>query len=61
MLPARRNDFATIRRWIAEEILPSTKLGGARIVAMVDLEAVLSPSKRMIRDASEQYDTESEI
>lgn len=34
----------TIRRWIADEILPSTKLRGARIVATADLEAVLCSS-----------------
>ena len=28
----------TIRRWIADEIIPSTKLGGARLVARADLE-----------------------
>jgi excisionase family DNA binding protein len=28
----------TARRWIADEILPSTKLGGARLVARADLE-----------------------
>ena len=32
----------TIRRWIAKEILPSTKLGGARFVAATDLKAALS-------------------
>jgi excisionase family DNA binding protein len=35
----------TIRRWIAEEIIPSVKLGGARLVAKADLQrALLSPS-----------------
>jgi excisionase family DNA binding protein len=33
----------TIRRWIADEIIPSTKLGGARLVAMADLYRLLSP------------------
>jgi excisionase family DNA binding protein len=28
----------TVRRWIADEIIPSTKLGGARLVARADLE-----------------------
>ena len=32
----------TIRRWITEGILHSTKLGGARLVAMADLKAALS-------------------
>jgi|SoiMethySBSTD1v2_1073268.scaffolds.fasta_scaffold696279_2 excisionase family DNA binding protein len=34
----------TIRRWIADEILPSIKLGGARLVARADLDRLLSPS-----------------
>jgi excisionase family DNA binding protein len=33
----------TIRRWIANKILPSTKLGGARLVARADLDGLLSP------------------
>ena len=28
----------TVRRWIADEIIPSVKLGGARLVARADLE-----------------------
>ena len=31
----------TVRRWIADEIIPSTKLGGARLVAKADLERQL--------------------
>jgi excisionase family DNA binding protein len=31
----------TVRRWIADEIIPSTKLGGARLVARADLERLL--------------------
>ena len=53
----------TIRRWIADEILPSAKLRGARIVAMADLEAVLSASHDTIQEApddEEEYDEESE-
>ena len=34
----------TVRRWIADEIIPSTKLGGARLVARADLERLLSVS-----------------
>jgi excisionase family DNA binding protein len=34
----------TVRRWIAEEVIPSTKLGGARLVAKADLERRLCPS-----------------
>jgi excisionase family DNA binding protein len=33
----------TVRRWIKDEVLPSTKLGGTRLVATADLEAVLMP------------------
>ena len=34
----------TVRRWIAEEILPSVKLGGARLVPRKGLERLLSPA-----------------
>jgi excisionase family DNA binding protein len=34
----------TVRRWIAEEILPSVKVGGTRLVARKDLERVLFPA-----------------
>jgi excisionase family DNA binding protein len=34
----------TVRRWIAEEILPSVKVRGARLVARKDLEQVLFPA-----------------
>lgn len=40
----------TVRRWIAEEILPSTKLRGARIVDTADLETVLCGSCGTSRD-----------
>jgi excisionase family DNA binding protein len=32
----------TVRRWIATEMLPSVKIGGARLVAKADLERLLS-------------------
>lgn len=35
----------TARRWIADEIIPSTKLGGARLVAKAELGRLLSPPK----------------
>jgi excisionase family DNA binding protein len=38
----------TVRRWIADEIIPSTKLGGARLVAKADLERLLSPAADLI-------------
>jgi len=33
----------TVRRWIADEILPSVKVRGARLVPRKGLERVLSP------------------
>jgi excisionase family DNA binding protein len=53
----------TVRRWIADKMLPSTKLGGARLVAKADLEVVLSPSPNRLQRAcgdAEQYDDDSE-
>jgi hypothetical protein len=32
-----------VRRWIADEILPSVKVRGMRLVSRKDLERVLSP------------------
>ena len=32
----------TVRRWIADEIIPSVKVGGARLVPRADLERLLS-------------------
>ena len=54
----------TVRRWLADEILPSTKVRGARIVAMADLKAVLSLPQDTIQEPSdeqEEYDEESEL
>jgi excisionase family DNA binding protein len=31
----------TVRRWIAREIIPSVKFGGARLVAKAELECLL--------------------
>jgi excisionase family DNA binding protein len=36
----------TVRRWIADEILPSVKVRGARLVSRKGLERVLSPAAR---------------
>ena len=33
----------TVRRWIASGLLPSVKIGGARLVAAADLERLLCP------------------
>jgi excisionase family DNA binding protein len=52
----------TVRRWIADEIIPSTKLGGARLVARTDLECLLCSSPypaQEVEDCSEEYDGES--
>ncbi len=49
----------TARRWIADEIIPSTKLGGARLVARADLERRLcsSPGPAKAADeGAEEYD-----
>jgi excisionase family DNA binding protein len=40
----------TARRWIAKEILASTKLGGARLVAKCELERLLSPCRELEKD-----------
>lgn len=32
----------TVRRWISEGALPSAKVGGARLVAIADLQALLT-------------------
>ena len=34
----------TVRRWIADEILPSVKVRGMRLVPRKELERVLSPT-----------------
>ena len=33
----------TVRRWIADAIIPSTRLGGARLVPKTELERLFSP------------------
>lgn len=33
----------TVRRWIADETIPSTKLGGARLVQKAEFERLLAP------------------
>ncbi len=44
----------TVRRWIADETLPSVKLGGARLIARATLEQQLGASL----DLSEESDDE---
>ena len=46
----------TVRRWIADEIIPSAKLGGSRLVARADLERRLCPAPA--KDA-EEFDATS--
>jgi excisionase family DNA binding protein len=53
----------TVRRWIRCEILPSTKLGGARLVAAADLKAALSVPDERLQEAADdgkEYDAESQ-
>jgi excisionase family DNA binding protein len=40
----------TIRRLIKDEVVPSTKLGGARLVATADLDGLLSPLTDLAKD-----------
>ncbi len=46
----------TARRWIANKILVSAKVGGARLVAKSELERLLSPSRQI--DGGEIDDSE---
>jgi len=39
----------TVRRWIADEIISSTKLGGARLVAKAELGRLFSPADERLR------------
>jgi len=46
----------TIRRWIEDEVLPSVKVGGARLVAKPDLEAVLSATCDALQETSDEQE-----
>jgi len=46
----------TVRRWIAEEILPSVKVRGARLVPREGLERVLLPAPPDSADPGEEID-----
>ncbi|MGC1178700.1 MAG: helix-turn-helix domain-containing protein [Methyloceanibacter sp.] len=46
----------TAQRWIADEIIPSTKLGGARLVAKAELGRLLSPPPTATEDVTEDDD-----
>ena len=47
----------TVRRWIAENVLPSTKISGARLVPRVELERLLAPLSATIQDDADDGDT----
>ena len=51
----------TIRRWIADETLPSIKLSGARLVAIADLQAVLSRPQDSIKDILDDREQSDDI
>ena len=40
--PSVRRSERTVRRWIADGVLPSVKIGGTRLVAKTDLHRLLS-------------------
>jgi excisionase family DNA binding protein len=44
----------TVRRWIAEEVIPSTKLGGARLVTKANLERLFSPAADLIEEPDDE-------
>jgi excisionase family DNA binding protein len=46
----------TVRRWIADEVIPSTKLGGARLVAKAELGRLFSSPSEMTNYGEEGSD-----
>jgi excisionase family DNA binding protein len=46
----------TVRRWIADDIIPSTKLGGARLVAKAELGRLFSSTSETTDDGGEDSD-----
>jgi excisionase family DNA binding protein len=46
----------TVRRWIAEETLPSVKVRGVRLVPRKDLERVLSPAPLGCAESTEEIE-----
>jgi excisionase family DNA binding protein len=46
----------TVRRWIAEKIIPSTKLGGARLVAKAELQRLFSSPSEVSDETGEDND-----
>lgn len=43
----------TVRRWIADKVIPSVRLGGARLVARSDLDRRLCSSPHQAEEADE--------
>jgi excisionase family DNA binding protein len=46
----------TVRRWIDDEIIPSVKLGGARLVARTELGRLLSTLPTSTEEVTEDDD-----
>lgn len=46
----------TIRRWIADDIIPSTKLGGARLVAKAELGRLFAAASEAADKGEEDTD-----
>ncbi len=46
----------TVRRWIADEVIPSTKLGGARLVAKAELGRLFSSPSELTDDGEGDSD-----
>jgi excisionase family DNA binding protein len=44
----------TVRRWIADKIIPSTRLGGVRLVARQDLDRLLRSSPYQAEETDSQ-------
>lgn len=44
----------TVRRWIADEIISSIKVGGTKLVPKAELQRVLSPPSAAIDQAIEE-------
>ena len=42
----------TVRRWIANEVIPSVKLGGARLVAEAEFERLILPQFASAKEGS---------
>jgi excisionase family DNA binding protein len=51
----------TVRRWIAEETLPSVKLRGVRLVWRKDLELMPCPGPQTWSDPEEEMQVEQEV